>query len=43
MLGCACFGAGDWPMLYYEYMKNPDNPKQWIVDAAETVKRIFAL
>ncbi|MCR0206784.1 DUF4368 domain-containing protein [[Clostridium] innocuum] len=29
----------------YGYMKDPDNPKQWIVDAeaAEVVKRIFAL
>jgi len=29
----------------YGYMKDPDNPKKWIVDseAAENVKRIFAL
>ncbi len=29
----------------YGYMKSPDNPKQWMVDAeaAEVVKRIFAL
>ena len=32
-------------VLPYGYMKNPDNPKEWLIDepAAEVVRKIFAL